>query len=736
MVNYKTQIRLSQFITTYGVGSLIELPDTGPCIILSLKHSGLFNDEKTPNNFLLSNLGTSRLSKMLRYCKPKSHILWPDKHDKIGIFELPSNASYGKPADDEIIYQIKRFPNYSLCMSENHSGYGILYWRFGPCPVCPSSGKTFSNKSDRNTIRFVSICPRGHIEDVNWRWHVHKKTNIPCNREYYLWKQTKTGEIKISCSLCEKSTTLTNIIMGEQFCRGFYPEEVVKAGYEELSKQKKQEGWSCDQKTQVVPRNSTSVFIPETITAITTPLEANEFYKILNYNPVAKLLKDSANESPPKPHPNLSEVKIKIKDVIQEIDKKIQVITGSSSRTNDPIEKRYLEKLNLDKKKPKQFLDIIKEYKKDPSEVQKVNNLIKDFYENFLLKKEGLSEEEFRREELKVFLRELTYDHYPDFKRSLVIDFDHANHPVSYKNLRFRVTPIPKLEVVIVQQGYKRICSAENLKIVPTPYIDEENDNNNWYPGVRLQGEGIFIELCNLLGELDFGIYGENWLELYELMKRYEKFLQLEEENSKTEVEKPNTNKEKSKETKERESKQSKNDEALKEAFKEIESNKYVKNIKEKDYKFLSNWLDKLLFRKVSGLFLHPLGVWWHTLSHRLIKAIATDCGYTLASIRERLYITKDEGKLRAGLLLYSARPGMDGTMGGLIYQVPRFKRILERALEGIDLCSNDPICSTTELYNGNLNGAACYVCQFLPETSCEFGNMGLDRNVLKNSLK
>ena len=268
------------------------------------------------------------------------------------------------------------------------------------------------------------------------------------------------------------------------------------------------------------------------------------------------------------------------------------------------------------------------------------------------------------------------------------------------------------------------------------PNVSSFNKKSSWLADYLLQKGGVA-----LLSGSDFGKYGENWLQLYELMKRYEKILQLEEEKSKTEEEKPNTKEEKSKskETKDKEkkvSKQSKNDDVLKETFKEIESNKYVKNIIEKDYKSLPNWLDKFLFRKVSGLFLHPLGVWWHTLSHRLIKSIATDCGYTLASIRERLYITKDGGKLKAGLLLYSARPGMDGTMGGLIYQVPRFKRILERALEDIDLCSNDPICSTTELINGNLNGAACYVCLFLPETSCEFGNMGLDRNVLKNSLK
>ena len=167
--------------------------------------------------------------------------------------------------------------------------------------------------------------------------------------------------------------------------------------------------------------------------------------------------------------------------------------------------------------------------------------------------------------------------------------------------------------------------------------------------------------------------------------------------------------------------------------------NESIRLVKKKDENFYSNmasWLDKFKFRKLTGSFIHPIGIWWHTFSHRVIKAISADCGYSLASIRERIYIVKEEDGIKAGLLIYSARPGMDGTMGGLIYLIPRFKKIIERALQNIDMCSNDPICGTNYLRLGQLNGAACYACLFLPETSCEFGNIGLDRNLLINSLK
>lgn len=43
--------------------------------------------------------------------------------------------------------------------------------------------------------------------------------------------------------------------------------------------------------------------------------------------------------------------------------------------------------------------------------------------------------------------------------------------------------------------------------------------------------------------------------------------------------------------------------------------------------------------------------------------------------------------------------------------------------------CSGDPICSLSEHQGYNsLNYAACHACTLLPETSCEFKNLLLDR--------
>jgi hypothetical protein len=128
----------------------------------------------------------------------------------------------------------------------------------------------------------------------------------------------------------------------------------------------------------------------------------------------------------------------------------------------------------------------------------------------------------------------------------------------------------------------------------------------------------------------------------------------------------------------------------------------------------------------------HPVFAWWHTLAHRLIVALSVDSGYSSASIRERVYVrVNDDGTAAGGILLYTVQPGGDGTLGGLIALVPRFERVLQSALERVDSCSNDPLCGEETFSHNRANGAICYACGLVSETSCEHRNMYLDRNLL-----
>src|SRR5262249_8488035 len=55
-----------------------------------------------------------------------------------------------------------------------------------------------------------------------------------------------------------------------------------------------------------------------------------------------------------------------------------------------------------------------------------------------------------------------------------------------------------------------------------------------------------------------------------------------------------------------------------------------------------------------------------HTLSHLLIRQVALECGYSAASVRERLYLGTADHRT-VGLLLSTAASDSEGTLGGLV---------------------------------------------------------------------
>lgn len=140
---------------------------------------------------------------------------------------------------------------------------------------------------------------------------------------------------------------------------------------------------------------------------------------------------------------------------------------------------------------------------------------------------------------------------------------------------------------------------------------------------------------------------------------------------------------------------------------------------------------------RISGPF-DPMQYWpgaryiaLHTLSHLLIRTIALDCGYNAASLSERIYAGTEDDP-RTGILIYTAVPDAEGTLGGLVSQAEpdRLVRLTRRALHDAMHCSSDPLCKERlpQPPADFLHGAACHVCLFVSETTCERGNRFLDR--------
>ena len=147
--------------------------------------------------------------------------------------------------------------------------------------------------------------------------------------------------------------------------------------------------------------------------------------------------------------------------------------------------------------------------------------------------------------------------------------------------------------------------------------------------------------------------------------------------------------------------------------------------------------------RRLESLDAHFPGIFFvllHSFAHVLLRELALECGYNAASIRERIYASLPGQPIQmAGVLLYTAAPDSDGTLGGLVSlgEPENLGRLITQALTRSRICSSDPLCAehVPTTHDRTLHAAACHACSFVAETSCEIGNRYLDRSLLVPTL-
>lgn len=629
------KIRASQFITTYGPGSIVELPE-GPVIIPNAK-IGLFDKSSNffPNDYQIQD---DRMSKGLL--------------DGANIYRLPTNSENALD-DDYIIYKTKSFPMWHLCQNQaihQNQGTGsvdILYQRkttVTHCPICGPSGRNDVNPS--SSARFVRICKDGHLDEVDWHFVAH--TGTQCSRKYrskdvLIWKTDGGSALRniiIECPQCQMSKSFSNYFYNEHLkCTGREPET------EQLISSPARK--PCEADTQVVARQASNIRMPEIKTLLSIQSIMTKLHRTLE-RPV---------------------IKTSIRDAIEYM--------GGSIDTPDKLE-RMLEVMN---KNPLISQKTILDFKPPNASFEEVQQLIADLDKPVPTSYHELILDEFRE------LNKSSVDGAPPhvFKGKSKPIFEVLPHKIkditTKKGTKFKITPVSTLQTITVQTGFKRDDVGNddlqsNSQSVSTHHVDEDT-RTKWYPGASYMGEGIFIRLDGddvLSGLLSSNPVTDDWLKTH------------------------NT-----------------------------ETNAEPKKGQYPDY----------LFRDAveSKDELHPGFVWWHTLSHLLIRIISEESGYSSSAIRERIYFNRNGNKIDGGILLYAAQPGSEGTLGGLTALVPHFKSFLDSALDKVISCSGDPLCSQNKFNKGKSNGVCCDVCLMNSETSCEHRNMWLDRKVLMDSI-
>lgn len=189
------ELRPSQFITTFGPGSIVDLPDYS-VIIGGLDKWDSFDVSKA------KTIDEPRLKEKLKIQQIKSIPINKER-------EFGTIPAY-------------RFPEYHVCPKCRKLGKyngrefieesGILYCKNPeneePCP-----------KVKTHPVRFIVTCPKGHIDDFPWGSYVHEKGDYNVSScKIYLLDEGETGSLKdlvVFCRECNKKRSIS-----EAFAKG------------------------------------------------------------------------------------------------------------------------------------------------------------------------------------------------------------------------------------------------------------------------------------------------------------------------------------------------------------------------------------------------------------------------------------------------------------------------------------------------------------------------------------
>ena len=620
------KIRPSQFITTYGPSSILET-QKGPVVIPSAD-IGLFYDGSafTTTDFKIQD---DRMSKGI--LKGAS------------IYRLPSNAERGLNGD-VAIYKTKHFPNWGLCLNRHRhpQGTDILYLST-LCPVCSDShgGRT-------DAIRFVTVCKKGHLDDIDWNYLVHEgnhcsHANIGSidtslkNDYVFLWRRTGGAlkDINIECPRCGLQKNFGQSYYNKNWkCSGRNPER-------ETPQQKASRPMTCDSPAKIMQRQAANIRMPEIKTLLSIQSIMTKLHRLVQNEKIRTTIKNATTF-------------LGTLDSEEKIQKLLEAMRNADVAKNS-----------------------IREFESSPLEevrqvISELDKPVPDSYHELIL-------DEFRE-----LIRSSIQGAPPDpFKGKSKPIFEVIKHDIekisTKKGTKFVVTPISTLQTISVQTGYKRDDTGDDLtqsdaELVDNAFFDEYG--TKWYPGTSYVGEGIFLRLDDSVSLNDI-LDGES---VREWLSTHHKETTAEEG--------------------------------------------------QEDY-------TPFVFRDAeqSRDELHPGFVWWHTLSHLLIRMISEESGYSSSAIRERIYFEINGNKITGGILLYAAQPGSEGTLGGLTALVSHFESFLNAALEKSFSCSADPLCELQDFEHKKVIGSCCYGCLMNSETSCEHRNMWLDRKVLRDSV-
>jgi len=673
--NDSLSIRPSQFMTRYGSGAF--LPGTNSVIALPVSNM-VSQLEKPIGNFdeiVDGKRGLKKIEiddfKMRKMLRSYNN---NSEIDQIHIFEMPTNESLNSETNQINnllgIYETKQFPTWAYC--QEHKTLSKIIDGVKPTVKCPKCMDDYNDMKSTKIVptKFVMACTEGHLYDPDWNKLIH--TNNKCSHT--------------SCQ-DENRVFMWDESNGDDVSFRCY-------GY-----------WHGPNLDQWNPTTCGCVTKYSEVKhqADTGKLDCLGFFvEVLGNNSCeakAKFVKKSTMSLRQPIVLSTVNVTHENSDLFERLYNynvgymmtMISVKGGNSNWNEKDLAKKLRETQEIHKM-PNKLIDEIENMDR---------NKLTSLYDEFVNEKksgEVLTEKQEVADELSNLRNGML-----NGARQVTPGGVQTKYPIIFDSkygFSFKAMPFSNLRVTTVQTGYTREMTdyVPNNQGAPQSMLHirsgkpvtefskhkESHSNYVWYMGNQGYGEGIFIQFdenkkkISSISDLSVKKHANNWNEFHKKI--------------------------------------------IAEGKQKLSS---VKSAVERDN------IEKAIMGS------NPLFVWWHTLAHQIISELSIDSGFAATAIRERVYCIEDgNGGYSTGIIVYVSAQGSDGTLGGLTSMVDDsiLPLIVDKAIERLQSCSNDPICAEREFNGQRHRGAGCHACIIGSETSCSYIHKFLDRNLVSET--
>lgn len=250
-------VRQTQLITTYGVGSIVDfVKDT--VIIAGIDDWDTGKNEESAESRKLYNENLQSLTGAKYFLSPKieSGSGWAKSKD-ISSFTFP-----------EVLYcpKCKRFVSAKEAANANP--------KF-PNRCCLNDKKTGEKCSGiLIASRFVVACENGHIEDFPYSWWIHGNDGCESGKPprismYNVGDRNDIESLWIKCENCDKAKSMANAFSENIFAGDDgYP---CKGNHPHLKNKRIDKQPDCTEKLKTRLRSSSGIYYPVTISALQIP---------------------------------------------------------------------------------------------------------------------------------------------------------------------------------------------------------------------------------------------------------------------------------------------------------------------------------------------------------------------------------------------------------------------------------------------------------------------------------